>query len=473
MAGCTVRHKRVPAWTPLNPHGQPRGRHLPPELASLHPPLQGFPSRAAVLTWGHPPCTRSGRCARRTTTTWTTRPTRRSRLSSARRRAPADPPLRLSPDRRRRRRPASFADGGCTRKDPLEELARLAEQLRPEPRARWRPGPLPVALLGLLLVAAGAFAATRLSGRRPALGEAAAPPIRRRARLGGSPWTAELPRRPPPPTPTPPDRAAPPTQGPRSDAKAIDEDLEREFGSGRPTIPGPALPSAAPLPSWVKEVADAPRRATPAPAPEGSAAGTATTSGSSSGAPSTAGSAAPGPWRRCSFAPTSWTAPWCCRRGRWPSASARRVGTASSSPSAGSGFRTERRRQSRPWRSMPPTGSPGCWPPGASRATGRRRRDSLGGEIARGAASTVLSAGTAAAGLPGQLVNSAGQTAINDRPAQPRCELGGRAASRLEARGGPLRRADVLRRAAWPRRRNFRRRTPTRHARDRPVCRSG
>jgi hypothetical protein len=40
---------------------------------------------------------------------------------------------------------------------------------------------------------------------------------------------------------------------------------------------------------------------------------------------------------------------------------------------------------------------------------------SLGGEIARGAASTALSAGTASAGLPGQLVNSAGQTAINDR----------------------------------------------------------
>jgi hypothetical protein len=45
-------------------------------------------------------------------------------------------------------------------------------------------------------------------------------------------------------------------------------------------------------------------------------------------------------------------------------------------------------------------------------------RDSLGGEIARGAASTVLSAGTASVGLPGQLVNSAGQTAISNRPSQ-------------------------------------------------------
>jgi hypothetical protein len=45
-------------------------------------------------------------------------------------------------------------------------------------------------------------------------------------------------------------------------------------------------------------------------------------------------------------------------------------------------------------------------------------RQSLGGEIARGAASTVLSAGTSAAGLPGQVVNGAAQTAINDRSTQ-------------------------------------------------------
>src|SRR5262249_13560955 len=40
--------------------------------------------------------------------------------------------------------------------------------------------------------------------------------------------------------------------------KAIDLDLEREFGSGRPTIPSSSVPSTAPLPSWVKEVAVAP-----------------------------------------------------------------------------------------------------------------------------------------------------------------------------------------------------------------------
>jgi hypothetical protein len=37
--------------------------------------------------------------------------------------------------------------------------------------------------------------------------------------------------------------------------RAIDDDLGREFGSGRPTIPGLAQPASAPLPSWVKEVA--------------------------------------------------------------------------------------------------------------------------------------------------------------------------------------------------------------------------
>jgi hypothetical protein len=41
---------------------------------------------------------------------------------------------------------------------------------------------------------------------------------------------------------------------------------------------------------------------------------------------------------------------------------------------------------------------------------------STGGEIARGAASTVLSAATGGAGLAGQVANGAGQTAINTRP---------------------------------------------------------
>jgi len=48
-----------------------------------------------------------------------------------------------------------------------------------------------------------------------------------------------------------------------------------------------------------------------------------------------------------------------------------------------------------------------------------RSRESLGGDIAKGAASTVLNAATGAAGLPGQLMNGAEQTAINMRPAEP------------------------------------------------------
>jgi hypothetical protein len=58
---------------------------------------------------------------------------------------------------------------------------------------------------------------------------------------------------------------------------------------------------------------------------------------------------------------------------------------------------------------------------GSRRIQGERGegRPSLGGEIARSAASTALSAGTASVGLPGQLVNSAGQTAINTPGREP------------------------------------------------------
>jgi len=47
-------------------------------------------------------------------------------------------------------------------------------------------------------------------------------------------------------------------------------------------------------------------------------------------------------------------------------------------------------------------------------------RDNLGGDIARGAASTVLSAATGGAGLPGQVANGAAETAINARTEGPR-----------------------------------------------------
>jgi len=41
--------------------------------------------------------------------------------------------------------------------------------------------------------------------------------------------------------------------------------------------------------------------------------------------------------------------------------------------------------------------------------------ENLGGDIARGAASTLLGAATGSAGLAGQVANSAGQAAINAR----------------------------------------------------------
>ena len=304
------------------------------------------------------------------------------------------------------------------KKDPLDELARLAEQLRPEPRARWRPGSLPVALLALLLVAAGAFAATRLSGRRPAPPKPLLRPDDDALEAEGAVWTRGTPRRPRPPTLAPPDRAAPPTQGPRSDAKAIDEDLEREFGSGRPTIPGPAQPSAAPLPSWVKEV--------PMPEPGDAGTGPRRLGGRygdhlrvqlrnsldsrlcGSGVveailvrPYLANGALVLPPRTLAFG-------HCSTRGdrflltfsrlRLPDGTEAQVEAVALDATDGKpGVLASRRIQ----------GDPG------------ESRDSLGGEIARGAASTVLSAGTAAAGLPGQLVNGAGQTAIGARSAQP------------------------------------------------------
>jgi len=299
--------------------------------------------------------------------------------------------------------------------DPLDELARLAEQLRPEPPGRWRPGPLGVVLFGLLLVSLGAFGATRLSGRKHS---PAKPLLRPEDASDEPPWAAELPRRSVPPAPTPLAPASPPTKATRSDAKAIDDDLEREFGSGRPTIPGPAQPSTAPLPSWVKEVA--------IPEPVDAGIGPRKLGGRygdhlrvqlrsnldsrlcGSGAveavlvrPYLVDGTVVLPPRTLAFGE-------CSTRGdrflvtfnrlRLPDGSEVQVDAVALDATDGKpGVLASRRIQGdRP-----------------------ESRDSLGGEIARGTASTVLSAGTASVGLPGQLMNSAGQTAINTRAEQP------------------------------------------------------
>jgi hypothetical protein len=307
------------------------------------------------------------------------------------------------------------------KKDPLEELAKLAEQLRPEPRGRWRLGPLPLALLALLLVSLGAVAATRLSGRRHPPAKPLLPPDD--ASSEPPPWRTELPRQvgPSPPTDAPGSATAPTRASGRiSDAKAIDEDLRREFGSGRPTIPGPAQPSSA-LPSWVKEV-QAPSAPDAGTGPRklggryGDHLGVRLRSSldsrlCSSGAveailvrPYLVEGALVLPARTLAFGQ-------CSTRGDRFLLEFTRVRLPDG---------TEAQLEAVALDAI--DGKPGVL---ASRrvdgARGERgnSRDSLGGEIARGAASTMLSAGTSAAGLPGQLANSAGQTAINDRPTLP------------------------------------------------------
>jgi hypothetical protein len=297
--------------------------------------------------------------------------------------------------------------------DPLEELAKLAEQLRPEPRARWRPGPLGVALLGLLFVSLGAVAATRLSGRKHASAKPLLPPddVSR-----DPPWTAELPHRETGPLPIHPGIPATSAKvaGPVSDAKAIDDDLEREFGSGRPTIPGPTAPTAALLPSWVKEVT-VPNAADAGSGPRklGGRYGDHLRVQLRSSLDSRLCGSGPveavlvRPYLvdgSMILPPRTLAFGQCSTRGdrflltftrlRLPDGTEAQIDAVALDGMDGKpGVLASRRIQ-------------------GERSDGRA---GLWGEIARGTASTVLSAGTSAAGLPGQLVNSAGQTAINDR----------------------------------------------------------
>ena len=316
--------------------------------------------------------------------------------------------------------PPPSPTAAALQKDPLEELARLAEQLRPEPRARWRPGPLPVALLGLLLVAAGAFAATRLSGRRPATAKPLLPRFEEEPGESAV-FPRGLSRPPPAPTPTTTDQGtpAPPKRSPgrASDAKAIDEDLERAFGSGRPTIPGPAAASAVPLPSWAKEVAmseatdagSGPRRlggrygdhlrVQLRSALDSRLCGTGAVEAVLI-RPYLVGGALVLPPRTLAFGQ-------CSTRGDRFLLTFSRLRLPDG---------TEAQVEAVALDAI--DGKPGVL---ASRRIGAdcpENREGVGGEIARGAASTVLSAGASAAGLPGQLVNGAGQTAINTRPEQ-------------------------------------------------------
>jgi hypothetical protein len=294
--------------------------------------------------------------------------------------------------------------------DPLEELAKLAEQLRPEAHRRWRPGPLGLALLGLLLVSLGAVAATRLSGRKH---PSTKPLLSPDDVFDEPPWKAELSR----PSPAPlskPENPRLPASGRVSDAKAIDEDLEREFGSGRPTIPGPSHPPATPPPGWVKEVAALePVDAGTGPRKLGGRYGdhlrvqlrsSLDSRLCGSGAveatlvrPYLVDGAMVLPSRTLAFGQ-------CSTRGDRFLLTFSRLRLPDG---------TEAQLEAMALDTT--DGKPGVLASRRVQGDRQETRESVGGEIARGAASTVLSAGTASAGLPGQLVDSAGQTAINDR----------------------------------------------------------
>ena len=298
--------------------------------------------------------------------------------------------------------------------DPLEELAKLAAQLRPESRPRWRPSPLGAALVGLLLVAGVTAALTRSPGRRSSAGRPLLPPPDLTADTDLPPWRAV----PPPATSAPTTAPA----KPMSDARAIDLDLEREFSgggpSGRPTIPGPARTAIGSAPSWVKEVAASeppdggtgPRklggrygdhlRVQLLSALDSRLCGTGAVEGVLVRAYLVNGAVVLPP-RTLLFGE-------CGTRGdRFLLTFTRvRLPDGTEAPLEAAALDAA-------------DGKPGVL---ASRRLGGDApapRDSVGGDIARGAASTVLSAGTAAAGLPGQVVNGAGQTAINTRATEP------------------------------------------------------
>ena len=297
--------------------------------------------------------------------------------------------------------------------DPLDELAKLAAQLRPEARPRWRPSPLAIALLGLLLTGGVTVALTRSPGRRTSAGRPLLPPPDVTRDDDAPPWRAA------PPSVAIPAPTGARTEKPMTDARAIDLDLEREFSGagawGRPTIPGPSAPTAARVPSWVKgvEVREASDAGT-GPRKLGGRYGDHLRVQLRSNLDS----------RLCGtgaveavlvrpyvvdgtlvLPPRTLAFGQCSTRGDRFLLTFSRVRLADGTEAQFEAVALDAA-----------DGKPGVL--ASRRIQGERQEPegSVGGDIARGAASTVLSAGTAAAGLPGQLVNSAGQMAINTRP---------------------------------------------------------
>lgn len=330
-------------------------------------------------------------------------------------------------------------------------LRQLGEQLRGEPPRGRRPGALALAFLAALVLVGGALSArSLLQGRRATTKtlleryredlarEQAAP----REASGTSPEAPSLSSiAPAPPAPATSSAGSPPKPGARlseeaamppalrpdapgssepsrSDERAIRAELEQAYGSKRPTIPSKGHPRPAAMPSWVKGVQVVDAKATATDKKLGGRYGDHLRfqlrsnldsrlcgSGTVEAVlvrPYLVEGALVLPSRTLAYGQ-------CSAQGgrflitfsrlRLPEGSeAQFEGLAMDVTDGKPGLLASRRLS------------------GGSLPTPQQ---SPGGDIARGAASTVLSAATGGAGLAGQVANSAGQTAINTRPEQP------------------------------------------------------
>jgi len=339
-------------------------------------------------------------------------------------------------------RGASAHDGPRSgRQNLLDQpsLRSLAEQLRSESCPRRRLRPLPLAFVGLAAIGIGTFVASRLAGRprvpeksllvryeeelakeglsqarQPEMAVVRSPPpgttpaatanVAQRTRVSSAEESMPRVLR------GPNERESAPSG---TDAKAIQHDLEQAFGTSRPTIPGPAASQPA-MPSWVKGVQVA--EAKPAASAEKKLGGrygdhlrfqlrsNLDSRLCGSGAveavlvrPYLVNGAIVLPPRTLVYGQCS------AQGGRFLITFTRlRLPDGSEAQFEGVAMDVS-------------DGKPGLLANRRMSAERSDSRPSIGGEIAKGAASTVLSAATAPAGLPGQVANSAGQTAISTR----------------------------------------------------------
>jgi len=331
-------------------------------------------------------------------------------------------------------------------------LQRLGEQLRGEPRRRRRPGALAVAFLGALVLVGGALAArsllqsrratpkTLLERYREDLAREQAAPGEASGTSPEAPSLSTL--APAPPAPATGSAGSPPKTGARvseeaaampaalrpegaassepsrSDERAIRAELEQAYGTKRPTIASKGHSRPAAMPSWVKGVEVVDAKATATEKKLGGRYGDHLRFQLRSNLDS----------RLCGSGTVEAVLlrPYLVEGALVLPSRTLAYGQCSSH---GGRFLITFSRLRLPEGNEPQfeglamdvtDGKPGLLASrrlsGSSPPTAQQ---SAGGEIARGAASTVLSAATGGAGVAGQVANSAGQTAINTRAEQP------------------------------------------------------